>query len=314
MRQWPLPGSSAVPFIKEASVGPPRSPEVSVQQLVSDIQAQLPIWGAEMPAGIEKVAAQRFGTEDALPPVTKKNIWRHPSAHPLALSLLLLDKYGKEYLEWDAEVLRETLRRDDSLLSNSVWTKIQAMRVLLTVPSPWRQWETFHWAAQGLNGDPPSFVYLDQPQLGHLAVAADIMSVVDKTREFGEDLDKFVAVVLKGVGVPYAPPPLDFAQRELDDPKIECPDCGALDRDDGDVKCISCGSVNIQRVRGEFDELRDAVRSAFQKRSGLPLERAETGLKEDSVGVPTLRLLAHWDFRNQKRAQLVQQLHAIAAG
>jgi hypothetical protein len=314
VRQWPLPGSSAVPFVKEASAGPPEPPEVSVQHILSEIQSQMPTWATEMPAGIEKVAAKRFGTDDDLPEVTSKNIWRHPNAHPLALALLLLDKYGKEYLEWDAPVLRETLRRDKYLVSNSVWTKIQAIRTLFNAPSPWRQWEAFHWVALGLSGEPPSFVHMERPELGHLAAAVDIMKIVDRGREFGEDVDKFVAVVLKDVGVPYAPPPLDFAQRELDDPQIECPDCGTIDRDDNDVKCIGCGSVNVRRVPGELDVLRDAIKREFQQRTGIPLEQAEAGLKEDSVGVPTLRLLAHWDYRNQIRTQLVQQLRSIASG
>jgi hypothetical protein len=206
------------------------------------------------------------------------------------------------------------LRRDKILISNSVWTKIQSVRPLLNVPTPWRQWEIFHWVALGLNGEPPSFVYMEQPQIGHLAAAVDIMKIVDRSRPFGEDVDKFIAVVLKEAGVVYAPPPLDIAQRELDDPQIKCADCGAEDDDNDDVKCISCGSVNVQRVPGEFDELRDAVKRSFQARVGKPLEQAERGLEEDPVGVTTLRLLLHWDYRNMMRAQLVGQLRMLAAG
>lgn len=311
MRVWPLPGPSAVPFEKEASRGPQESPEASIQNILQEIQSQMPSW--VLPAGIDKVAAQRFGTDDELPPVTKKNIWRHPNAHPLVLVLLLLDKYGKEYMDWDSEVVRETLRKDGILISNSVWTKIQAVRVLLSVPSPWRQWEVFHWITQGINGEPPNFVYMEEPQLGHMAVAVDIMNIIDKGRDFGEDIDKLTAVVFKEAGVAYAPAPLDFAQRELDDPKIICADCKAEDRDDDDVKCVACGSINLKRLPGDHDDLRDAIKREFAKRKDLPLEQAERGLEEDAVGVSTLRLLAHWDFRNQVRAQLIRQLRSIAS-
>ena len=74
------------------------------------------------------------------------------------------------------------------------------------------------------------------------------------------------------------------------------------------------GGARTKVLPGELDDLRDSIKKEFRQRVTAPLEQAEAGLQEDSVGVPTLRLLVHWDYRNQARARLVQQLRAIASG
>jgi len=261
---------------------------------------------------MDKVAAQRPNGGGAAPEVTPKNIWRHPNAHPLVLSLLLLDKYGEEYLEWDAEVLRETMRKDGIQLSNSVWAKIMAVQVLLTSPSPWRQWEVFHWVARGLAGKQPNIVYLELPELGHLAAMADTAKLIDPERKPTDDIDRFIAVAAKDAGVDYLPSPLSFAQRILDDRKITCKDCGLVEQDDNDVTCVACGSSNVHKIPGPNDAVRDEAKALYEKLKHLPLEEAVDHVPHDTMGNGVYKLLTHWDYRNQVRQHLIQQLHSVA--
>lgn len=265
----------------------------------------------ELPPGIEKVSERRDGNEDGLPRVTKQNIWRHPNAHPLALDLLLLERYGQEYLEWEPEALRLSLSKDGYLLSNNVWTKILAVQVLHNSPSPWRQWEVFHWVCLGLNGKPPNFVYLEQPELGHLASGVDMMKIVDRTREFTDEIDKFITVTARHDGVFYLPAPLDFAQPELDEHTYHCTNCGGDTRDDGDVKCVVCGSESIHPNPDPHHELTAETARLWNERSGMPLEHAVDGLPDTPAGNAAYLLLVHWDYRNQVRSRLVTQLRMI---
>lgn len=268
----------------------------------------------ELPQGIAKFAAARFGTNDPLPEVTHKNIWRHPNAHPLVLMMLLLDRFGQDSLDWEPEALRLTLRKNDIQLSESVWQKILAARVILESPVPWRQWEQFHWVSMGLGGKTPSFVYLERPELGFIMSAVDQMKMIDKARPFAEDIDKFTAAVLRDMGVMYAPPPVQFAQEELDDRHIKCRHCGTHEKDDHDIKCIACGSKDLEHIAGEHEELAKKTKSMFEARKKFPLEHAVAGLGNSAADIATYRLLTHNEYRNQIRAQLLEQLRMLRRG
>lgn len=313
--RWPHPAAVADPLLGEAEKRAELSyNDPSPEFLLRGVVAELPSVQEDLPAGIEKTAALRFGTEEPLPVVTMKNIWRHPNAHPLVLTLILLDRYGKEYLEWEPEALRLTLKKDDTLVSDSVWTKILAARVVLMSGSPWRQWEQFHWVVTGLSGRPPSFVYMERPELGLLMAGVDIMKMMDRPRPFAEDVAKFVAAVLRDRGIAYAPPPLQFAQEELDDRRIRCGNCGTEEKDDHDIKCVACGSKDLKRLPGLFEDLRDQTKKVFEARRKMPIEVAVDGLGADAAGEAAYRLLIHNEYRNQIRAQLVAQLRMLKAG
>lgn len=284
--------------------------EPSIEKLAETLRDVLPGWRDALPPGIEKVAEARDGVEE-LTPVTLQNIWRHPNAHPVALALLLLDKYGKSYLTWDSEVLRLTLGRDGIQLSNSVWAKIQAVRPLFNSPTPWRRWEAFHWVSQGLAGLQPTVEYMEEPELGYAAAAIDAMRLVDPKRQTEEDVDKFIAAALLDHNIVYAPPPLDFAQHEVDRAEVHCGNCGSVNRDNNDVRCVACASKNIKTVIPHA-ELRDKQKKVWEERHKKPLEDAVMGLGDDAVGAPVYRLLVHWDYRNRTLSQLMSQLRMIA--
>lgn len=313
--RWPHPLAAGNPLLDEVEKTAEQSyDDHSPESLLRGVIAELPSWEQEFPAGIEKVAELRLGTEEPLPSVTLKNIWRHPNAHPMALTLILLDKYGQDYLEWDPEALRTTLKRDDLAISESVWTKILAARVVMMSGSPWRQWEQFNAVTTGLAGRAPNFVYLERPEIGFIMAGIDTMKMMDRTRPFAEDIVKFVAAVLRDRGIVYAPPPLQFAQEELDDKRIHCEDCGLEERDDHDVKCVACGSAKLKRLPGFFEDVRDETKRIFDARKKHRLEQAVEGLSDTAANEAAYKLLTHNEYKNQIRAQLLQQLRMIKAG
>jgi hypothetical protein len=283
----------------------------SPEGLLRGMVAEFPSWQEDMPEDVEKTSALRFGTAEPLPSVTMKNIWRHPNAHPMALTLILLNKYGNEYLEWEPEALRTTLKKDETLISDSVWTKILAARVGMMSPAPWRQWEQFHHVVNGLAGRPPNFVYLERPEIGFIMAGIDTMKMMDRPRPFAEDIAKFVAATLRERGIVYAPAPLQFVQEELDDKRLHCNNCGLEERDDHDIKCVACGSKDLKRLPGFFEDLRDEIKKRFDARKRHRLEKALDGLGQEASDEATYKLLVHNEYKNQIRAQLLQQLRMI---
>lgn len=313
VRRWPLPGagaSCALPggLVKTASEPPPLSLEYLAHRAVDAMQK----WAGELPPGMEKVAAQRDDGGE-LPPPTKDTIWRHPNAHPAALMLLVLDRYGQESFDWEPETLLITMLRDGIQLSNANRTKILAARTALYSPSPWRQWSVLHWVCLGLSGRQPNFTFLEEPEMGYLAAGMDFMRMVDPERDTSDEVDKFVAAVFKKEGLPWIPPPLDFAQRELEAPKYECEQCGAVHRDDNDQRCVTCGSPRLKRLPYEFAGLRDEVKKLWNSVKGLPLETAVDRTPDTAAGNGVYQLLVHWDYVNQVRTQLAQQLRMLGS-
>lgn len=285
--------------------------DYSLESILQGVVAELPSWEMSLPQGIEKFASARFGTEDQLPGVTSKNIWRHPNAHPLALLLLLVNKYGQDCLDWEPEALRRTLQKDDILLSDSTWTKIMAVRVIVVSPTPWRQWEQFHWVSYGLAGRPPNFTYMERPEIGFMMAAVDMMQVIDRARPFAEDICKLVAVVLQDRGIMYAAPPLQFAQEPLNDSRIHCQQCGTQEKDDHDIKCVACGSATLAHLPGPSEHLMTPTKALFEARKKMPLEKALDSLGHDAPAQAAYKLLVHSEYRNEIRAHLISQLRML---
>jgi hypothetical protein len=237
-------------------------------------------------------------------------LWRDPEAHPLALLFIVLDRYGNEALEWPADVLKATLERDGVALAHSAWSKILAARVLMLSTSPWKRWNTFHWVARGLCGLPPNFTYLEVPEIWHLAVMADCMRAVDPKRAVGLDVQKFVAATLAHEGIRYAPPPLQFAQRELEERRVTCRACGAHARDDNDQVCITCGSKELEHGVSEFKDLASRTEAWVKAHKQDKLEELSPALS-DAAGHCGARLLMELAQVYERRRALSAQLRHV---
>ncbi len=293
---------------------------------MSDLYAYAPALGMGPPAELIRSYYQpdvasfadrcaRAGAEwgiDKAAAVDVTQLFRTVDAHPLVLMLMVLDRYGPECLSWDPEVLRATLMRENVQVSAPNWTKILGVSVLLMSPSPWRQWQVFHWVARALAGLPPNFTYMEEPEIGHCFVVADVMAICDPERHTTTEVDKFVAAVLRHHGQVFAPESLAFATRELEDPQCECGHCGACFRDDNDVKCVTCTSTELRRVPYPFAALRDECRALWAPRRDLPLEQAVDGLPEVGAGAAVYEMLLQWAHAQTVRKQLLAQLHALA--
>jgi hypothetical protein len=300
---WPRGGAAPAGTAPHEEV--PEIHEISTDFLVGQAVDRIKDW--EHPPR-EKTA--EFVPDDS-PSITAENIWRHRDAHPYVLLLLFLDRYGEESVYWLPDTAKLTLERDGTTISNSAFTKLMAARTLLATPSPWRQWEVFHWVTRGLAGLAPNFTYLEEPEIRHMFVGADLMKMVDPTRETSIEVDKYIAATFRNEGIHYAPEPLAFAQREIEQPQLHCTACDAIHRDDNDVRCVTCGSTHLKKLPYDFAASRDQTKTLWEARKNLPLLRAVDGLPDTGTGNAVYRLLVDWDYARHVRAQMVQQLRLI---
>lgn len=305
LAQWP-----AAFVVGGGEPAPKLASDTSLEGLVQRLALGAVAWELELEP-FSKVAAEAPLEDGRNAAVTMATIWRHPEAHPLALLTLVLNLYGDDALEWDPEVLKMTLERDGYALSQSTLTKLMAARTLMLSPSPWRQWHVFAAVARALAGIPPNFAYLEEPEIGHLMLAIDCMRLVDPERTTTDEVDKFVAAVLKHEGLTYAPPPIDFAQHELESPKIECMNCHAVHRDDGDVRCVTCGGALLQKLPYVFADVRDGTRALWEKYYKRPFESALAAMPKTPEGVAAGHLLREWDYAKTQRVNLRQQLKVL---
>jgi len=134
--------------------------------------------------------------------------------HVVTLSMLMLRKYGPEYLLWPYEAFREQLEEDFGSIGILTWERVQAVRVLHT-HSFWTEWEVFEKVTAAVVGAPPVFSYVQPPEAEDVAIALTTAARFD-SYEFSPDVLSYMVAALLHDGTWYLEPPLNVAQPTLD--------------------------------------------------------------------------------------------------
>jgi hypothetical protein len=155
--------------------------------------------------------------------VTAQNLFRHPEAHPLVLDLVLLRKYGHEWLDWEPETLELVIPHDFATanVSDLNLSKINACKALHLVDSFWQRWEVFTWCAMPFNGVFPDFVTQQVPTVAQMLVAVDIANRIREDVAWSPELVAFMTTVYRHDGILVPVPPVDFFTIETDAVNVE---------------------------------------------------------------------------------------------
>lgn len=159
-------------------------------------------------------------TEEKVPPggpvlvsgVTLPNIFRHPDAHPVVLDLLLLKKYGPEWMGWEPEVIERHLPTDFKTpsVSDVNLAKIHAVNTLHLVDTYWQQWEVFLWCTMALNGVLPDLSILQVPTVAQVLVSVDIANRIRADVAWSDQIKHFIEAVYRHDDIFLPVPPADF--------------------------------------------------------------------------------------------------------
>jgi hypothetical protein len=154
------------------------------------------------------------------------NLFQHPDAHPVALDLALLKKYGADWLTWETEVLSLRIVSDfpTTTVSDLNMNKIMAMKTLHYVDFFWTQWDAFHACVMPFNNLYPDFEILHPPSVAQMMVAVSVSKRVREDVAWSEEVKVFMEQACRFDGIFCPPAPLDFVD--------VAPEHDTVDRDD----------------------------------------------------------------------------------
>ena len=250
-------------------------------------------------------------------------------AHPVALTLVLMEKFGTEWLEWEPDTLRReilTTFRATSV-SEQNWQKIQAVRVLTSTMGFWNEWHIFEKIIQALNNNVPRFDITQRCTLSQLMAGVDIANTI-RRETYNDETQRYVAACALDEGAVYLPAPLDFAQRVLSEPTYHCKVCGNVDTDDLDGRCDFCTAKFVGEhplsMKPDPHVPKDAgvYVDRFLKRDPTEVEKRFNELKEkgpDGLGldenktedVQASKLVVAYDYMQLRNRQLTEQLEEL---
>jgi len=140
------------------------------------------------------------------------------------LFLAVRTLYGLDVLSWEPETLWVTMEKDGFDLPEEARNKIQAAITLIVNPAFYWDSIAFQRTVQAFNDIPFDPEALQEPAVAHMDWAvyeAKTIRGLDpddpgKAPDFDEDVQMFVAVVLKRAGFIYPPKSLRFSESALD--------------------------------------------------------------------------------------------------
>ena len=177
-------------------------------------------------------------TDKNIPPISLFFGWH--DAHPAVLGNLLLRNFGLDMLEWEAEALQQSIKKDLGVLSisNSNWQKIQAFRTLLNTVSAWSEWEIFENIILAFNNIIPNPEVLQKCSVAQLLCGVTIINSI-REYEWQEDIHKYIAACAIEQGITWLPEPLQNARPYIEKPYFKCPVCDhVVDVDSVAMKCV----------------------------------------------------------------------------
>jgi len=216
----------------------------------------------------------RVRTDVEAPPKapTTINLFQHPEAHPIALDMALLRKYGPEWMQWEPETLEMRILSDfrTRSLSDLNMDKLQALITLHARDEFWRNWEVFLPCSMALNGIPPDFDVMQAMNVPQAMISVDIANRIRRDVQWSLEIKTFLSVVHLHDGMFCPIPPLNFVEVDAEEYPVEC-----------------------EEVRSRWDQVRSSRTSP------------EVETPEDEQ---LRRMLEAWTILEESRAQLRAQL------
>lgn len=166
---------------------------------------------------VEDVGPKDEHARPVAPPparVTLANIFRHPDAHPVILDVLMLRKYGPDWLGWEPETIEHAIIQDFSTgnISDLNLGKINACKTLHLVDSFWQRWEVFNWCTMAFNGIFPDFSVMQVPTVGQMLVSVDVANRIREDSAWTDEVLGFMRSVYKHDGMFVPVPPADMLE------------------------------------------------------------------------------------------------------
>lgn len=172
--------------------------------------------GEESTDELETTQSSEESNEVPGPPilavVSKRTLFSHPDAHPVVLDLALLQAYGADWLEWEAETLQIRIPQDIGPLSDLNLSKVMANKTLHLVDTYWENWEVFIWCTMPFCGFFPDFDVMQVPTVAQCSVSVDIAGRLRSDAQWSSEMKDYLASVHRHDGIFVTQSPLEFVE------------------------------------------------------------------------------------------------------
>lgn len=268
---------------------------------------------ASQEAGEGKEPVEGKPEKEPRPAFSPSAAFQRRDVHPLVLDVLLLSKYGPEWLSWEPETLWSEIE-SDFRVTPSVYArnKINALKTLHLVDTPWTEWEVFNQVVQALTDVIPDFRVLQKPS------PAQIMSAVEMIRKvrllpYSEEVARYIAACFLSEGIFLLPPPVEFAQAYATMPRYKCRRCQNIDTDTDNNVCDSCGAPQemLERtLRNDPAPVQKRYTEVMSERTSND-EGSWSILQETTEDVQVAKLLQAHARSHEMAKRLKEQMRAI---
>ena len=151
--------------------------------------------------------------------VSASNVFRHPETHPVVLDLILLRKYGPDFLMWEIETLHMRIPKDFGVdsVSELNLNKIGALKTLHLVDTFLQRWEVFNWCTSAFNGNFPNFEVMQVPTVAQCMISIDIANRLRNDVDWSSEVKAFIQSVYTFEGILLTIPPVNFVDLDVSD-------------------------------------------------------------------------------------------------
>ncbi len=156
--------------------------------------------------------------------VSLANVFRSPDSHPIVLDLMLLKKYGPEWLGWELETIVHRVQEDfrTPSISDINLEKLQACKALHLVDDFWTRWEVFLHCCAPFNGAFADFQSMQVPHVAECMVAVDIANRIRDDVGWSSEVKAFLSVVHRHDSILCPQPPLEFVTVDVEGLPLDC--------------------------------------------------------------------------------------------
>lgn len=187
-------------------------------------------------------------------PTSPEGLVKSELAHPIALDLLMLKRFGPEWLDWDILVVERAL--DEAfgvrVAPDHVLNKLQACRTLHVVDTFWTDWHIFSPCVMALNGAYPDFREMQTPTAGECLMAADCAVRIRDDIQYSLEVRTYIGVLFRHDDMLVPQEPLLDIPIDTEGVDVDVPEIG---RQWPEVRRTGQVTARDPRVRGQLERM-----------------------------------------------------------
>ena len=143
-------------------------------------------------------------------PKTLAELVASPEAHPLVLNVLMLRKFGPEYLGWILPAVERGLEEAFGPPHKLTVAKVMAAQLCHTSEGPWTRWECFVPVVSAFTDVIPDFGSMQPVDPVQITVAVQMMNTLEERNIWSDEVKRYMSASYYYYQVMLPIPPVTF--------------------------------------------------------------------------------------------------------